>query len=104
MIQIISAKYKIDYRIDFAFSDGRNKCVDFFPFISMPYQNPCVVKYLDKELFKNFEIINKRDISWNNYEMCFRFEELYSGVIEPTLSIAETGYVCEPFEEFKKRD
>jgi hypothetical protein len=100
MIRLITAKYKKDYRIDFAFSDGCSKIVNFYPFISMPYQSPCVVKYLDKELFKSFEILNKRDISWNNYEMCFRFEELFSGVIEPTLLIAEAGYVCEPFEEY----
>ena len=100
MIQITTAKYKKEYRIDFAFSDGSNKSVDFFPFLSMPYQNPCVEKYMDKELFKNFEIIINRDISWNNYEMCFRFDELYSGKIEPTLLIEEPGYVCEPFEEY----
>jgi hypothetical protein len=102
MIQIIKAEYKRDYCIDFTFSDECSKIVDFYPFLSMPYQNSCVSKYLNKSLFKAFEIINNRDISWNNYEMCFRFEELYSGKIEPTLLIEVPGYVCEPLEEYDK--
>lgn len=37
-------------------------------------------KYLDQNLFLNFEIVY-RDLIWNDYEMCFPIWDLYSGKI-----------------------
>ena len=38
-----------------------------------------VTQYLDKDRFRQFEIVKHRDISWDDYEMCFPLETLYSG-------------------------
>jgi len=102
MTHIIKVEYLSDYTICFEFSDGKKTSVDFYPFLSMPYQNVCVSKYLDKNLFTQFQIINKKDISWNNYEMCFRFEEIYSGKIDPVLLISDIDYACEPYTDYGK--
>ena len=102
MTHIIKFTYLSDYTICFEFSNGRKTTVDFYPFLSMPYQNSSVSKYLDKNLFAGFQIINKRDISWNNYEMCFRFEEIYSGKIEPVLLFSDIDYVCEHYPDYGK--
>jgi hypothetical protein len=101
MIRVIRADYLNDYVIGFEFSDGKQTKVDFYPFLSMPYQNNCVSKYLDKSLFECYQIIDERDIAWNNYEMCFRFEEIYSGIIEPKLLLTDIDYVCEPFQDYR---
>lgn len=78
-LQITQATYTADYRIEFTFSDGTVNEVDFYPFLSQPYQNPMVSQYLDQDRFKQFEIIKNRDISWDDYEMCFPLETLYTG-------------------------
>ena len=78
-LQITQAIYIADYRIRLTFSDGTINEVDFYPFLSRPYQNPMVTQYLDKGRFRQFEIIKHRDISWDDYEMCFSLETLYTG-------------------------
>ena len=78
-VVITQAAYLNDYIIKFAFSDGAFKTIDFYPFLTSPHQNPAVKKYLDITLFKKFVIKRAQDISWDNYEMCFPFETLYSG-------------------------
>ena len=78
-LQIIQAVYITDYRIRFVFSDGIEKEVDFYPFLSQPYQNPMVSQYLDKNRFSRFKITKHSDISWDDYEMCFPLETLYTG-------------------------
>lgn len=77
-IQIVNAKYASDYSIQFTFSDGTVNEVDFYPFLSKPYQNPMTSQYLDQDKFKQFEIIHHCDISWDDYEMCFPLETLYT--------------------------
>ncbi len=78
-ILIVSATYVNDYVIKISFSDNTTKTIDFYPFITSPNQNPTVKKYLDVRLFKKFGIKRAQDILWNNYEMGFPFETLYTG-------------------------
>ena len=78
-IEILKAEYIRDYVIRFFFSDGTKMEIDFYPFLSKPNQNPMTAKYLDVIKFRKFKIVRKQDISWNDYEMCFPFETLYSG-------------------------
>lgn len=83
-INIISAKYLFDYKIEFIFSNKKNTIVDFEKFLSSPNQNPMNSKYLDIEKFKKFKIHFDKDISWGeNREMCFPFEIIYKGGIIP---------------------
>lgn len=79
-IRITKAMYIADYRIQFEFSDGTTKEVDFYPFLSKPGQNPMVSQYLDTNRFQKFDILKNRDISWDDYEMCFSLETIYTGV------------------------
>ena len=78
-IEIFETEIANDYVIKFCFSDGTERRVDFYPFLSRKNQNPMAAKYLDVNKFRKFKIIRKQDISWNDYELCFPFETLYSG-------------------------
>lgn len=80
-IQLTKALYKSRYTIVFSFSNGKISEIDFYPFLSKPNQHADVRKYLDTELFKKFSITLHGDIEWNDYEMCFPFENLYTGDI-----------------------
>ncbi|MEO8150313.1 MAG: hypothetical protein ABI723_21950 [Bacteroidia bacterium] len=78
-VVITESTYMHDYVIKFTFSDGSFRAIDFYPFLTSPHQNPAVKKYLDVTHFKKFVIKRSQDISWDNYEMCFPFETLYTG-------------------------
>lgn len=90
-VKIISAKYFEDYKISFKFSNGKNTIVDFGYFIltdKSPYTKP--FRNLDK--FKKFKINYGRDISWkewDDYDMCFEFQDLYKGGIIAPVGEAE---------------
>jgi hypothetical protein len=79
VISIISAVYIGDYRIKLLFSDGIEKEIDFGIFLRNA-KNPMARKYLDKKLFRKFNI-EYGDIIWNDYEMCFPIWDLYEGKI-----------------------
>lgn len=79
-IFIVSATYIEGYKIAFEFNNGNRNTVDFEPFLSKPFQNPMTSKYKNLDLFRDFEIVAKRSISWNNREMCYPFETLYNGI------------------------
>jgi hypothetical protein len=79
VIAILNAKYINDYKINFSFSDGTEKTIDFSNFLSNA-RNPMTRKYLDKELFRKFSI-EYGDIIWNDYEMCFPIWDLHEGKI-----------------------
>jgi hypothetical protein len=78
-IMLVSATYLHDYVIRFVFSDGKVHDLDFYPFVGKIPQNPMVSKYLNAELFKNFETNSSGDISWNNGEMCYGIFTIYYG-------------------------
>ncbi len=77
VISIQEAIYKGDYIINFVFSDGVNRTVDFEPFLKNA-KNPMTKKYLDKERFKSFSL-DYGDIVWNDYELCFPVWDLHEG-------------------------
>jgi hypothetical protein len=77
VISIQEATYKGDYKINFVFSDGVRKDIDFKRFLKNS-KNPMTNKYLDKEKFKSFSL-DYGDIIWNDYELCFPIWDLYEG-------------------------
>lgn len=78
-IRIKKAVYVKDYIIRFSFTDGHVSEIDFHPFLSAAGQNPMNSQYLDVLRFRQFKLHHNVDIYWDDWEMCFRFETLYSG-------------------------
>ncbi len=79
VVSIDEAVYIKDFIIDFHFSDGVKKEIDFSRFLKSS-NNPMTKKYLDKQLFQNFKI-EYGDIVWNDYEMCFPIWDLHEGTL-----------------------
>lgn len=79
VISINKATYLGDFKIQFLFSNGVKREVDFSDFLENA-RNPMTRKYLNENLFKNFEI-KFGDIIWNDYELCFPIWDLYEGKI-----------------------
>ena len=79
VISIKKAEYKGDYKINFLFSDGVEKSIDFSTFLKNA-RNPMTKKYLDKKLFQSFSL-QFGDINWNDFEMCFPLWDLHEGKI-----------------------
>ena len=79
VISIQKVVYKGDYKINFLFSDGVERTIDFESFLKNS-KNPMTSKYLNKELFKSFSI-EYGDIIWNDYELCFPIWDLHNGKI-----------------------
>ena len=77
VVTINKAEYIGDYTINFLFSDGVERRIDFYPFLNTA-KNPMAKKYLDKQLFQNYTI-EFGDIIWNDYEMCFPIWSLHEG-------------------------
>lgn len=78
-IRIKKATYVGDYTIRFTFTDGHVSEIDFHPFLSAAGQNPMNSQYLDVIRFREFKLHRNVDVYWDDWEMCFRFETLYSG-------------------------
>ena len=76
-IAITRAEYLGKYEIRFAFSDETEQTIDFSTFLNRS-RHPTTRKYLDKQLFRNFQI-EHGDIVWNDYELCFPIGDLYEG-------------------------
>lgn len=79
VISIQKAEYKGDYKINFLFSDGVEKSIDFSMFLKNA-KNPMTKKYLDKKLFQSYSL-EFGDINWNDFEMCFPLWDLHEGKI-----------------------
>jgi hypothetical protein len=78
-ISIVNAEYVGEYRINFNFSDGTRREIDFSNFLKKS-KNPMVRKYLDKKRFESYTIIYG-DIVWNDYELCFPIWDIHQGSI-----------------------
>jgi hypothetical protein len=78
-LKIDSAKYLSDYVIRIRFSDGKEKLVDFKPFLSKSL-NPSIKKYLDENKFSNFSLTDG-NLNWNDYDLIFPLSDLYNGQI-----------------------
>ena len=78
-LNIVNACWTKGYSLELEFSDGSRKSVDFEPFLSAAVQ-PDIRKYLDKDRFKGFTI-SYGNLVWNDYDLCFSIEDLYSGCL-----------------------
>jgi hypothetical protein len=78
-LKIESAKYLSDYVIRLRFSDGKEKIVDFKPFLSKSF-HPSIKKYLDENKFSNFSLTDG-NLNWNDYDLIFPIFDLYNGQI-----------------------
>ena len=78
-LKIDSAKYLSDYAIRIRFSDGKEKLVDFKPFLSKSL-HPSIKKYLDENKFSNFTLTDG-NLNWNDYDLIFPLSDLYNGQI-----------------------
>ncbi|HEY5124339.1 MAG TPA: DUF2442 domain-containing protein [Ignavibacteria bacterium] len=76
-IEIKSARYLGDYAIRIFFNDGSNKLVDFKQFLEAAL-HPSIRKYLNETMFKNFQIVDG-NLNWNDYDLIFPIEDLYTG-------------------------
>ncbi|MBU2525488.1 MAG: DUF2442 domain-containing protein [Bacteroidetes bacterium] len=81
LLKIDSAKYLSDYVIRIKFTDGKERLVDFKPFLSKSL-HPSIQKYLDENKFSNFALVDG-NLNWNNYDLIFPLDDLYKGKIEP---------------------
>lgn len=78
-IEIKSARYIGAFVIRILFNDGKQKLIDFKPFLENSL-HPSIRKYLDEKKFKQFKIIDG-NLNWNDYDMIFPLEDLYEGKI-----------------------
>jgi hypothetical protein len=74
--ETIEARYLGGCRLEVAFSDGHFQKVNFEPFLHQAH--PELKKYLEETEFARFSL-EHGNLSWNDYEMCFSIEDLYSG-------------------------
>jgi len=79
VVSIDKAVYLKDYKIEFKFSDGVIRTIDFESFLKSA-KNPMTKKYLDIDKFKNFTL-EYGDIIWNDFELCFTIWDLHDGTI-----------------------
>ena len=78
-LDVTSAVWASGYTLEITFSDGFSRKVDFEPFLKDSVQSE-IRKYLDLDAFKGF-VINFGNLMWNDYDLCFSIEDLYSGEI-----------------------
>jgi len=81
VIDVQSAEYLQDYKLRLVFSDGKERIIDFGPFL-LGSLNLMIQKYLDLDNFKNFTV-EYGDLYWNDYDLCFPVADLYEGRIMP---------------------
>jgi len=79
VIEVTSAAYKGDFRIQISFSNGKSRVVDFIPFLTGT-SHPSIKKYLDENLFLSFKVLDG-NLNWNDYDMIFPVHDLYRGEI-----------------------
>lgn len=74
-LAIEDANFIGDFAIRLTFNDGHKTLVDFKPFLEES-NHPAIQKYLNKKLFKSFQI-KDGNLDWNDYDLCFPIEDLY---------------------------
>jgi len=76
-LNLTTAEWVSGYTIRLGFSDGFSRELNFQMFLEASSQ-PEIRKYLQEEQFKAFEI-SYGNLIWNDYDLCFSIEDLYSG-------------------------
>lgn len=79
-ININSAEFLGDYRIDLKFDDGKQQIVDFKGFL-MRSMHPDIRVYLDVTKFSDFRI-EYGELVWGDYDLCFPVIDLYLNRLE----------------------
>jgi len=79
VIEIVQARYVDGYRLHLQFNNGKERTVDFKPFLCQA-RHADFKKYLDLNEFKKFKIVYG-NLDWNDFEMCFPVADLYDGNI-----------------------
>ncbi len=95
-VNVREARHLGGCRLEVAFSDGQVRTVDFEPFLKCAH--PELHKYLNEREFVRFSI-EHGNLSWNDYEMCFPIEDLYSGNL--IAGESELLRVAEDSEQYK---
>ena len=85
-------------RMEITFSDGRIQKIDFTSFLQQAH--PELRKYLDEKEFSRFSV-EHGNLVWNDYELCFPIEALYTGKL--MVSESELLKVAEEPAEYKTR-
>jgi hypothetical protein len=78
-LNITNAEWVSEYVLNITFSDGCSRKVDLGRFLKDSV-HPEIRKYLALDMFKAFSI-SFGNLMWNDYDLCFSIEDLYSGII-----------------------
>ncbi len=79
-IEVKDATYLDGFKLRVAFSDGKNKVVDFSKFITSN-NKAALTKYKNSSNFKRFKIENDNIVWGKNWELVFPVHQLYSSRI-----------------------
>ncbi|CAD5266999.1 MULTISPECIES: DUF2442 domain-containing protein [unclassified Imperialibacter] len=79
IVSVSMAEYVNDYTIRIHFSDRTTQVVDFKEFLTKS-KHPAVKRYLNKDLFTKFEIVDG-NLNWMDYDLIFPVWDLYTGKI-----------------------
>ena len=79
-LEVMNATYLDGYRLSIAFSDGKNKVVDFSKFITHTNKR-ALTKYKEVSNFKKFKIEHGNVVWGRNWDLIFPVHELYQGKI-----------------------
>lgn len=79
VIEIVWAEYVSGYRLKLRFSDGKERVIDFEPFLRKS-RNPLIREYLAPKKFANFRL-EYGDLIWDDYGLCFPIADLYENRI-----------------------
>ncbi len=77
--QIIRAEYLGECSIGITFSDRTHQTVDFKPFLERT-KDRTLKKYLQPAYFQHYVIFNG-NLNWDDYDMIFPIEDLYTNTI-----------------------
>lgn len=75
-VSVQDVRYFGGCRLEIVFSDGHVQKIDFEPFLKQAH--PELRKYLDEKEFSRFTV-EHGNLVWNDYEMYFSIEALYTG-------------------------
>jgi hypothetical protein len=79
VIDIVGAQQVSDYKLRLTFNDGKERLVDFEPFLRSS-RNPMIRAYLEPSNFGNFRV-EYGDLIWDDYGLCFPTASLYENRI-----------------------
>ena len=79
VIDIVGVEQLSGYKLRLAFSDGKERVIDFEPFLRNS-RNPMIREYLEPQKFANFRV-EYGDLIWDDFGLCFPIADLYENRI-----------------------